>query len=149
RTGLGLRDSAGFEPFLEAKGPDLPNRVAVYTSAAPSSAYPRLAPMTTAQTFARNFKLFLGRKERTVSEFLKKVAISVFYDSAGQQFPKVTGALSAPYLMVRKNEVSDITAWLELQAKPKAEGFKAFIQRFPNSIYIPFARQKLDELRAQ
>ncbi|MEM8688338.1 MAG: caspase family protein, partial [Pseudomonadota bacterium] len=149
RTGLGLRNADDFTPFLDAQAPDVPNRIAVYTSAAPNDVYPRLAPMATPLTFARNFKLFLGRKERTASAFLKKVAISVFYDSAGRQFPEVTGKLLAPYLMVRKNEVSDITAWLELQAKPKAEGFEQFIQRFPDSIYIPFARQKLEELRAQ
>ncbi len=149
RSGLGLQNADAFTPFLEAQVPDAPNRIAVYTSAAPNEVYPRLAPMASPFTFARNFKLFLGRKERTVSAFLKKVAISVFYDSAGQQFPEIAGALNAPYLMVRKNEVSDITAWLELQARPKAEGFEQFIQRFPGSIYIPFAQQKLKELRAQ
>lgn len=149
RTGLGLEKPATFEPFLEPHVPSVPNRIAVYTSAAPSELYAQLAPMATPFTFARNFKLFLGRKERTVSEFLRKVAISVFYDSASRQFPVVQGELGAPYLMVRKNEVSDITAWLELQAKPKAEGYEQFIQSFPGSIYIPFARQKLEELRAQ
>ena len=149
RTGLGLAKPATYAPFLEPRVPDVPNRIAVYTSSAPSDLYGQLAPMATPFTFARNFKLFLGRKERTVSEFLRKVAISVFYDSASRQFPVVKGKLEAPYLMVRKNEVSDITAWLELQAKPKAEGYEQFILRFPNSIYIPFAQQKLDELRAQ
>ncbi len=146
---LGLARSAGFGVFMSTQDPLVPNRLAVYTSTAPNDLYARLAPMSTPLTYARNFKLFLGRKERTAAEFLRKVSISVFYDSSSLQFPTVVGKLNKPYTLVRKNEVSDSTAWLEIQAKPKAESFKQFIRQFPESIYIPFAHQRLKELSAQ
>ena len=149
RAALGLAEADGFSAYLEVKAPLSPNRLAVNTSTAPNEIYPRLTPMSTPLTYARNFKLFFGRKERTAAEFLRKVSISVFYDSSSKQFPAVSGELDKPYMLVHKNEVSDITAWLKIQAKPKAESFEQFIQQFPTSIYIPFARQRLKELQAQ
>ncbi|MCP5082420.1 MAG: caspase family protein [Alphaproteobacteria bacterium] len=149
RAAFGLTGSGEFGVFMSTQDPFVPNRLAVYTSTAPNNLYIRLAPMNTPLTYARNFKLFLGRKERTAVEFLRKVSVSVFYDSSNLQFPTVVGKLNKPYMLVRKNEVSDITAWLKIQAKPKTESFEQFIRQFPKSIYIPFARQRLKELSAQ
>ena len=149
QAALGLPGMQALSAFMDPQVPYVPNRIAVYTSTAPSELYGQLAPMSTPLTFARNFKLFLGRGERTAAEFLRKVAISVFYDSSSLQFPTVVGKLDKPYMLVRKNEISDITAWLKIQAKPEAQKFEQFIRQFPESIYIPFARQRLQELRAQ
>lgn len=146
---LGLAERSAYDAFMDPQTPFVPNRIAVYTSSAPNELHTRLAPMSTPLTYARNFKLFLGRGERTAAEFLRKVSISVFYDSASLQFPTVVGKLGKPYMLVRKNEVSDITAWLELQTKPKAKSFEQFIRRYPESIYIPFARQRLKELQGE
>ncbi|MCP5084118.1 MAG: hypothetical protein GY948_20720, partial [Alphaproteobacteria bacterium] len=74
------------------------------------------------------------------------VAVSVFYETRSTQFPVVFGKLDTPYKLVRKDEVSELTAWLKLQTKPEAEGFRKFIRSYPGSIYIEFARQKLKEL---
>ncbi len=146
---LGLPEGSRFEVFMDPQPPFVPNRIAVYTSTAPTELHTRLAPMSTPLTYARNFKLFLGRGERTAAEFLRKVAISVFYDSASLQFPTIVGKLGEPYMLVRKNEVSDITAWLEIQARPEAKSFEQFIRRYPESIYVPFARQKLKDLQGK
>lgn len=146
RAALALPKTPALSPFLSAEPPSVPNRLAVYTSSPPTDLYRRLRPVSSAITFARNFKLFLGRKGRTAAAFLRKVAISVFYDSSSQQFPVVVGDLSEPYVLERKNELTDIAAWLEIQARPKAEAFEGFIRQFPNSIYVPFARKRLKEL---
>ncbi len=146
---LRLDTGSAFSPFMEAQQPFAPNRIAVYTSSAPTKLYSLLKPMGTPLTFARNFKLFLGRKGRTMSDFLRKVSISVFYDSSSRQFPVVVGKLDKPYVLSHKNEVSDIAAWLKIQTRPKAESFEQFIENFPESIYIPFARKRLKELKKE
>lgn len=149
RKALDLLSQQAFSPFLAIKEPFVPNRIAVYTSSAPTNLYGQLEPTSSPLTFARNFKLFLGRKGRTVADFLRKVSVSVFYDSSGQQFPMIAGKLNKPYVLERKNELTDIAAWLEIQARPKAENFEGFIRQFPDSIYVPFARKRLEELSGQ
>ncbi len=143
---LKLHNPGTWLPYLTIPPKAPKNTVGVIVSSAPTEAYNRLEPAKNPAYYARSFSDFFGNRDRTVADFLSKVSISVFYESQYTQFPVVFGKLDKPYRISRRDEVSDITAWLELQMKPKAEEFRKFIETYPDSIYIDFARQKLKEL---
>ncbi len=146
RAVLGLGAETVYSPFLTIRQTLPANTIGVITSVAPWGGYTSLQPIARTDIYPRNFRLFLGRPGRSVEDVLTKVATSVFYDSQHRQLPRAFGKLDKPFLMTRQDEVSDITAWLKLLAKPTEKGLRGFIADYPDSIYVEFARQKLKEL---
>lgn len=149
RQVLSLPSSEQISPYLSMPETIPSNVIGTLTARAPFGGYSELKLLENSEYFARSFARFLKPKGRGMRATLNKMAISVFYDSQYQQFPHVFGKLDKEYLLVRTNEVSDITAWLELLAKPTAEGLKTFIETYPDSIYVAFARKQLEALGKQ
>ncbi len=147
RARLALSAPETFSPYLSVPEIIPSNVLGSVTGRAPFGGYSGLSLLDRSDYFSRSFSLFFaGQKERSARRFLSKVAISVFYDSQHKLFPHVFGKQDKDFLLVRKNEVSDITAWLKLLGRPSADGFRAFIDAYPNSIYVDFARQQLETL---
>ena len=144
---LGLSPAAGFSPYLAVPSTIPPNVLGTITGRPPFGGYTGLTLSDRADYFPRSFSRFFKAKGRSMRSVLNKIAISVFYDSQHRLYPHVFGAQDKEYLLVRKNEVSDLTAWLELLGKPSAEGFKSFLKAYPDSLYAEFARKQLDALQ--
>ncbi|MEM7424642.1 MAG: caspase family protein [Pseudomonadota bacterium] len=143
---LGLDLSPDYSPFLSQPASVPKDTIGVITSVAPWGGYTGLRPISRTHLFPRNFKLFLQKPGRSARDLLNKVAISTFYESQHRQYPAFFGGPEKPYVFTRQDEVSDITAWLELLARPTKDGLTAFIKANPDSIYVEFARKKLEEL---